>query len=148
MERAFGVLKGKFRCLLHPCEKWEHKFVCKMAKACVILHNCCVEERILDGEIDDLNLFDYDELAKNERPTVTEKEVNAEDELVSELQSNLEEEITHDNVLYDEGLEKRISYIDTLPLCLRVAQKRWETLYNVEQNTRLRNAIIRHKHSN
>lgn len=146
VERAFGVLKGKFFCLTLPVEKWQHEFICKMAKACVILHNCCVKKRISNDEIDSLDHYDFDDLPEGERlTTFTEKEVVAEEQLVGELKTNFEEQRALGNVSSNIELQRRIKVIEILPHCCRIAQRRWEKLYDEEENNRLRQALIEDK---
>lgn len=56
VERALGVLKMRFRCLLKErVARYNHVFVGKLVTACVVLHNMCVTEEIpLIG-----NFFNY-----------------------------------------------------------------------------------------
>ncbi|XP_033988432.1 putative nuclease HARBI1 [Trematomus bernacchii] len=42
IERAFGVMKTRFRCIFLETLEVHHKFVPKVVTACVILHNICV----------------------------------------------------------------------------------------------------------
>lgn len=52
IERCFGVLKQRFRCLLkHRVLHYSHGMTAKIIYVCAILHNMCVERNIeLDGE--------------------------------------------------------------------------------------------------
>lgn len=43
VERAFGLLKGRFRVLLHQVPFHDKGMVTKAAIACAVLHNMCIE---------------------------------------------------------------------------------------------------------
>lgn len=47
VERCIGLLKTRFRCLLKErSQRYDKNFVCLIIKACVVLHNMCVEANI------------------------------------------------------------------------------------------------------
>lgn len=52
VERAFGVLKGRWRILAHPCEIWDTSVMSKVMLTCIILHNMMVEEGLVDADIE------------------------------------------------------------------------------------------------
>ena len=51
VERAFGVLKAKFGILTTPCRLWFLEEMSVIMKACIILHNMSVEERVSQEEL-------------------------------------------------------------------------------------------------
>ena len=50
IERAFGVLQGKFRIVANPMYAFNLDYLAETVYCCLILHNMCVEERVM-GEI-------------------------------------------------------------------------------------------------
>lgn len=59
VERCIGLLKMRFRCILKErSARYSPVFVCKMIKACAVLHNMCVNENLInyDIEFNDINL--------------------------------------------------------------------------------------------
>lgn len=52
IERCFGLLKMRFRCLLKErSARYKPAFMCNVIKACAVLHNMCIEENIPFEEI-------------------------------------------------------------------------------------------------
>jgi hypothetical protein len=51
IERAFGVLQGKWQCLARPMHQISLEQIVMIMKACLILHNMCVSDRIMDGDV-------------------------------------------------------------------------------------------------
>ena len=51
IERAFGVLQGKFQCLARPIQLMDLKLIGEMVACCLILHNMCVSDRVMDGDV-------------------------------------------------------------------------------------------------
>ena len=147
VERAFGVLKGKFWCLSIPIEKWDEETICMMARTCVILHNCCVEERMATGQVDDLNLyqFDTDDDANNIAPTRTQVALVSEDTALQAEITAFDEAVQNGTIISDGELQAKRDYVRNLPLRCRIPQRRWENLYDSNNNFCLRNAIIEHK---
>lgn len=54
VERCFGLLKMRFRCLLkETSSRYQPAFMCNIIKVCAVLHNMCIEENIPFEEIID-----------------------------------------------------------------------------------------------
>lgn len=53
VERCIGLLKMRFRCILKErSARYKPEFVCELIKACAVLHNMCVDENLIDYDID------------------------------------------------------------------------------------------------
>ncbi|XP_026419600.1 uncharacterized protein LOC113315548 [Papaver somniferum] len=50
VERAFGVLKGKFRIFVSPCKYWQQSDLNLIMKCCLILHNMIIEHERRDTD--------------------------------------------------------------------------------------------------
>ena len=48
IERAFGVLQGKWQCLARPMHQMELGLIGARVSACLILHNMCVSDRVME----------------------------------------------------------------------------------------------------
>jgi hypothetical protein len=48
IERAFGVLKGKWQCLARPMHQISLELIGARVTACLILHNMCVSDRVME----------------------------------------------------------------------------------------------------
>ena len=51
IERAFGVLQCKFQAIHRPINLMELKAIAAMVATCLILHNMCVSDRIMEGDV-------------------------------------------------------------------------------------------------
>ena len=51
IERAFGVLQCKFQYIHRPINLIDLKAIAAMVATCLILHNMCVSDRIMDGDV-------------------------------------------------------------------------------------------------
>ena len=51
IERAFGVLQCKFKCVVHPIYLMNTTLISEMVTAALILHNMCVSDRVMDGDV-------------------------------------------------------------------------------------------------
>jgi Plant transposon protein len=56
IERAFGILQGKFQAVVRPIQIWDINHVSTMVKCCLCLHNMCVSDRVMHGDFQ----ADYD----------------------------------------------------------------------------------------
>jgi Plant transposon protein len=50
IERAFGVLQGKWQAMARPILLMDLETVGKLANCCLCLHNMCVSDRVMDGD--------------------------------------------------------------------------------------------------
>ncbi|XP_026417367.1 uncharacterized protein LOC113312849 [Papaver somniferum] len=50
VERAFGGLKSKWGIIRNPCRYWSHRDVQTIMRACLIMHNMCVEHEYRDTQ--------------------------------------------------------------------------------------------------
>ena len=51
IERAFGVLQSKFQYIHRPINLMELQGIATMVSTCIILHNMCVSDRIMEGDV-------------------------------------------------------------------------------------------------
>ena len=51
IERAFGVLQGMFQYTARPLKELDLLKIGKRVNSCLILHNMCVADRIMDGDV-------------------------------------------------------------------------------------------------
>jgi hypothetical protein len=99
------------------------------------------------GQVDDLNLyqFDTDDDANNIAPTRTQVALVSEDTALQAEITAFDEAVQNGTIISDGELQAKRDYGRNLPLRCRIAQRRWENLYDTNDNFRLRNAIIEHK---
>ncbi|KAJ8964064.1 hypothetical protein NQ314_005147 [Rhamnusium bicolor] len=72
IERTFGLLKMRFRCLLKErTARYNPNFVANLVKACAVLHNMCIRERI------PININDNED---NQEQYEENQQINAEPE--------------------------------------------------------------------
>ena len=51
IKRAFGVLKAKWQCLARPMHQLSLKQIGARMQCCMILHNMCVSDRVMNGNV-------------------------------------------------------------------------------------------------
>jgi hypothetical protein len=51
IERAFGVLQSRFQVLARPFLGHSLKKISNIVSACLIMHNMCVSDRVMDGDV-------------------------------------------------------------------------------------------------
>ena len=51
IERAFGILQGKFQCMARPFHQLDLEKLTNRVACCLILHNMCVSDRVMDGDV-------------------------------------------------------------------------------------------------
>jgi Plant transposon protein len=52
IERAFGILQGKFQAVARPIMLHSIKEVATMVKCCLCMHNMCVADRVMNGDFE------------------------------------------------------------------------------------------------
>ena len=71
IERAFGVLQAKFQVLARPIVIRSLKLIEEIVTCCLILHNMCVADRIMDGNVrakyNPANSLDVDDIEEEVR---------------------------------------------------------------------------------
>ena len=51
IERAFGILQGKFQCMARPFHQWDLERLTNRVACCLVLHNMCVADRVMEGDV-------------------------------------------------------------------------------------------------
>jgi hypothetical protein len=51
IERAFGVLQGRWKFMRNPIELMTMDIITERVKTCLILHNMCVSDRVMGGDV-------------------------------------------------------------------------------------------------
>jgi hypothetical protein len=143
IERAFGVLQGKFHVVRYPIQKWDLQRIQEIVTTCIIFHNMMVEKRVNEGDEEDINFYDIcnpidDSVLDNEQEEVEahDAEVEHRVRVVSVLREN--GEIHHDKLSVE-----RFRHMELLPQRMRVIEQRWAHLYNKEEHFRLQHAIAK-----
>ena len=67
IERAFGVLQVKFKAVANPIHFFDMSEISNMVSACLILHNQCVSDRVMNGDV----FATYDPLNSLQAPPLT-----------------------------------------------------------------------------
>ncbi|XP_026417316.1 uncharacterized protein LOC113312796 [Papaver somniferum] len=67
VERAFGVLQGKFRIVGSPCKYWQQSDLNLIMKCCLILHNMIIEHERRDTDWGRVSLVPIPEPTNNGR---------------------------------------------------------------------------------
>jgi hypothetical protein len=121
IERAFGLLQMKFKAVANPIQLHNIKDVAIMVKCCLCLHNMCVSDRIMNGDFS----ADYD-------PTKT---------LLNKVWGREEAVVINSTTGTSIGLAatRRIN-----PVVFEAVTRseRFKNMTDVEQNKRLRKALI------
>ena len=125
IERAFGVFQGMFQYVARPMLELDLTTLGNRVNCCLILHNMCVSDRIMAGDVH--ARYKADEGYEGE------VEVEAPKDLL-DVQKELSEQpaIGLDHVSFDEARNV-------------TRRKEWRTLIDLVEHNRLRGAIIQHK---
>ena len=139
IERAFGVLQCKFQFIARPILLHKLKHICKRVATCMILHNMCVSDRVMDGDVRALynpaNSV-LDDVAGVEVPP-DQEEVQADVDKASNEPINEDLEAA---IVAATGI-KNTSEVNRIVLTRRVE---WGKLQSVQEHKRLVEALMDH----
>lgn len=51
IQRAFGVLQARFQVMSRPFHRHSLQKISKIVSACLIMHNMCIADRVMDGNV-------------------------------------------------------------------------------------------------
>ena len=125
IERAFGVLQAKFQILARPITLMDPELIGVMV-ACLILHNMCVSDRIMDGDV-------YARYNPAEDLSEDEGEVVEDPPELIELKKTMK---------VQERAKISIRNADPSVQKILIRKKRWESLQNKEEHGRLAEALM------
>ena len=78
IERAFGVLQSKFQWIARPIHLYDLGDISNRVGTCLILHNMCVSDRIMDGDVharyNPCNKYEEEEVQVLQPPDLTEQQ--------------------------------------------------------------------------
>jgi Plant transposon protein len=120
IERAFGMLQGRFQAVVRPIQLWDIKEVFRMIKCCLCLHNMCVADRVMNGDLE----ADYDP-TNDLREDPSARSFNNTDDVDPSI-----------------GLTRAIALYPNVYKAV-TRRERFQALHNAEGNKRLRDALIR-----
>jgi hypothetical protein len=125
IERAFGILQGKFQYMARPVNGHDLKGISMRVATCLILHNMCVSDRVMSGDVN----ARYD-------PAITVEKDDSFDipEDRAKRQKRELAEIDRSHL----GLQGQ----PTEMVKALTRRKAWEDLEDTESFIRLRNAIM------
>jgi hypothetical protein len=131
IERAFGVLQGRFQIMVRPFHAHCLKKIGKMVRCALIMHNMCVSDRVMNGNVDatydpsdSVDMDDYTPPSSNDIETIILDERNSIP------------------VVPLIGLDNAPQVVRTNMI---EWQKHWKELDNKHEHFRLRNAIMHEK---
>ena len=130
IERAFGVLQGKFQILARPITLMDLTLIGELVACCLILHNMCVSDRVMDQDV----YARYNPAFKVQLEG--EETVDYPDKLPDECIRFTEDAL--------EGIQSRISInnADSSVRQLLLQKARWKELQALEDYKRLQDAIM------
>jgi Plant transposon protein len=140
IERAFGILQGKFHAVARPIQLHSIKEIATMVKCCLCLHNMCVADRVMNGDLE----ADYD-------PTnllCTEPSVVPQNNLFRYIQQRRKvKRAALAAAGVDDGPGTGIGLASSRTVNPRVyeavtRQDRFKNMMDVEQNKKLRMALV------
>lgn len=142
IERAFGVLQCKFQCMARPFHQILPELIGERVATCLILHNMCVSDRVMDGNVHamykpsecierNINTGedDPDDIA-GQRPQASD--VEQPDDLV-----NMQGGATHRDDMSTIGT----NYCSVAEIRAMTRAQRWMGLKNGDEVSRLHSAI-------
>ena len=122
VERAFGNLQAKFQAMATPILLHDLQNIADLCSCCLIMHNMCVSDRVMDGDV---------------RATY-----NPANDLTPE---------TEEEVEYSEEFRRKttrqqapIGIANADPSVVKILQRkeRWNDLVDLEEYTRLHKALM------
>lgn len=139
IERAFGVLQAKFQYICRPMNLWDLKDIAARVGTCMILHNMCVSDRVMGGDVRAV----YD--PANNLEDVEDKEgVDVpEDRVEIQYKHSTPEERTEDGGLREfskTGIANASSTVRKYILSQR--RDEWKDLDDSDQWTELLNTLM------
>ena len=145
IERAFGVLQRKFHIIVRSFEQWYVEDISDIVVSCIVLHNMMVAHRMSCNENESMDFYD---IPPEEDPLEVDPPSHQEEDDVDrrtaemELHRRLDTELNNESIIpiYQQQKLNR----SQLTRLQEYAHRRWETLYDVEEHNRLREAIITH----
>ena len=135
IERAFGHLQARFQFLARPINLHRLTDISNRVSTCVILHNMCVSDRVMDGDVNARYNPAFDLLdARGAAEVVLPSDL-------AEVQGTVEENASNTASIGLSNLGP-----DVQQLILR--KKEWLELQDLFQHARLHTALMTHHCSN
>jgi hypothetical protein len=125
IERAFGVLQSKFQVMERPFHGHSLQKIGKIVKTVLILHNMCVSDRVMDGDVS----AKYDPFASLETEVVNANNRMNRPDICGD------DTVVENNV----GLANTTDLVRTNVLGY---QEHWKQLDNRKEHVRLMSAIL------
>ena len=126
IERAFGVLQAKFQVLARPITLMDTELIGVMVSCCLILHNMCVSDRVMDGDV-------Y-------------ARYNPAHDLSEDAGEEVEDPVELKELKLRQKIEERarvaIRNADPSVQKLIIRKGRWESLQNRDEHCRLHSALM------
>ena len=144
IERAFGVLQRKFQILCRPIEQWYIEDITNIVRTTIVLHNMMVQHRVERSEAEASDWYEYDGQAEENVEAGFDPESEHVERQLAEYDLNrrLQEAFYHGPAV---RLQRDATFNKVRDeLTCRLVLRRWDTLYDVEEDTRLREAIKQH----
>ena len=141
IERAFGVLQAKFQFLARPIALQDLKLIEEMVVCCLILHNMCVADRVMEGDV---------RARYNPAAMLTEEEIGPQQVTYpAELHHMREEGRSNHQSTNKSVREESTSAVGVrhagVPVQKLIARKRrWMQLNDKEEHARLSGALQKH----
>jgi hypothetical protein len=137
IERAFGVLQCKFQVMQRPLHQLDLKNIAAKVSTCMILHNMCVSDRVMDGDV--RAVYDpSNNLEEQQRPEAIEVPPDRRD-----VQRRVDRGQQEDRDLARVGI--RQADVDAQRLVLR--RQEWNRLQDTNEHVRLHRALMILKHN-
>jgi hypothetical protein len=145
IERTFGVLQRKFHVLCRPFEQWKIEDISDIVYTTIILHNWMVTIRVGNGDNEDEDFYEpspTESLANQPDEGGIDRELdelNKENELYAQMEQLLETTDAPNPAIVAKVVARKNEFKQSMT---RIAHERWCGLYDVEEHTRLRDAIM------